>query len=75
MKKALLLMAVVSLLTACVSVTQNSVKEMPTGYLCSLLNQDAYITLGSERRIIFAELRERGEDCVLPQGTSKPTSY
>jgi hypothetical protein len=58
-------------LTACVTVNKETVQDMPSGYLCSLLNPDAWISTASEKKAIFQELKKRNEDCILPQGTSK----
>jgi hypothetical protein len=70
MKKMFFLIGIIAL-SGCVSVNSEEVKEMPTGYLCSLLNPDSYMTTGSERRVIFKELKDRDEDCMLPQGASR----
>ena len=61
------------LLGACSGpMTPTSVKEMPTGYLCTFLDPGTWITTGSERSAVFAELKKRNADCILPGGTSKP---
>ena len=52
--------------------TATSVQEMPTGYLCTFLDPNTWTTTGSERSVIFAELKKRDADCILPGGTSKP---
>ena len=62
--KRLVLSGLVFLITACSGpVTPETTKEMPTGYLCRLLDSDEYITLPSEQRAIYGELERRGETC------------
>lgn len=63
MKKTIL--GVVVLVAAACSgpVTSETTKEMPTGYLCRLLDSDEYLTLPSEQRAIYGELERRGEEC------------
>jgi len=64
MKKSLIWVPfIVGALAACQSVNSQSVKSMPTGYLCDLLSP-THITLTSERRAIFEELERRGAECV-----------
>ena len=53
-------------------INETTVKDMPTGYLCSVLDPNTWVTAGSERRAIFAELKRRNADCVLPSGAAKP---
>ena len=62
------------LLAGCGYVTVNdaTVKDMPTGYLCQFLDPNTWISTSAERAAIFAELKVRDADCVLPSGTSKP---
>lgn len=45
-------------------INQETVADMPTGYLCRILDSDEYISLPSEQRAIYAELERRGEQCV-----------
>jgi hypothetical protein len=60
------------LLAGCDSVNDETVKDMPTGYLCSMLDPNTWITSGQDRAAIFKELKVRDADCVLRAGTSKP---
>ena len=55
----------VVLLSACTGpVNEQTVLDMPTGYLCRILDSSEYISLPSEQKAIYAELERRGEDCV-----------
>ena len=45
-------------------VNQTTVRDMPTGYMCRILDSREYITLPSEQRAIYAELEMRGQQCV-----------
>lgn len=65
------LFVVAALLPGCVTVNNETVKEMPTGYLCSLLDPNTWISTAPERSAIFSELRVRGADCTLPSGSSR----
>ena len=52
-------------LAACTGpVNDATVRDMPTGYMCRLLNSDEYISLPQEQRAIYAELERRGAECV-----------
>ena len=53
----------ISLLTGCETVNTQTVQDMPTGYLCEMLGPD-WMGLPSEYRAIYAELEERGAECV-----------
>lgn len=59
------------LLAGCETVNDQTVQDMPTGYLCSFLDPNTWISTSEERAAIFKELKERNADCVLPAGTSK----
>ena len=61
----------IGLLTGCVELNDRTAQDMPTGYLCSMLDPNTYITNNADRRIIFKELKARDADCILPSGTSK----
>jgi len=63
--------AALTLTTGCVTVDSSTVQEMPSGYLCSLLDPNTWISTEAERSAIFAELNERGDDCVLPSGAAR----
>lgn len=53
--------------TACTGpVNTDSVREMPTGFLCDILSPN-YVSLPSERRTIFSELERRGAECLPSQ--------
>lgn len=55
----------VVLLAACTgAVNDQTVRDMPTGYMCRILDSSEYISLPSEQRAIYAELERRGEECV-----------
>ena len=72
MRKALVVSVLgLGLLTACESINEQTVKDMPTGYLCTFLDPNTWITTGNERAAIFKELKARDADCVLRAGTSK----
>lgn len=68
--KVLVVIALI-FVSGCVTVDSNTVKEMPTGYLCSFLDPNTWISTEQERSAIFAELRSRGADCVLPSGAAR----
>jgi hypothetical protein len=58
------------LLAACTGpVNDQTVRDMPTGYMCRILDSGEYISLPSEQRAIYAELERRGEGCI--DGTSR----
>lgn len=59
-------------LAGCETINEGSVKDMPTGYLCTFLDPNTWVTTSDERQAIFAELERRNADCILPSGTSKP---
>lgn len=61
--KNLTIIALSLAVTGCVTVDAQKVESMPSGYLCSLLNPNAYISTAAERQVVFDELKERGEDC------------
>jgi hypothetical protein len=55
----------VVLISACTGpVNEQTVRDMPTGYMCRILDSSEYMSLPSEQRAIYAELERRGEDCV-----------
>lgn len=55
-------------ISACTGpVNSETVRDMPSGYLCRLLDSREYVTLPGEQRAIYAELERRGAECV---GTS-----
>jgi hypothetical protein len=58
-------------LSACVTANSETVKDMPTGYLCGFLDPNTWVTTDAERKAIFAELKARDADCVLPSGSAK----
>ena len=58
-------------LAGCDTVNDETVKDMPTGYLCSMLDPNTWITSQQDRNAIFKELKARDADCVLRAGTSK----
>ena len=73
MRKVLIAgVAVFGFLAGCVTVNNTTVKDMPTGYLCQFLDPNTWISTSAERAAVFAELKVRDADCVLPSGTSKP---
>jgi len=45
-------------------VNNTTVKEMPIGYMCRILNSAEYISLPNEQLAIYSELEKRGETCV-----------
>jgi hypothetical protein len=59
-------------LMACETLNETSVRDMPTGYLCTFLDPNTWITTSNERQAVFGELKRRNADCILPSGTSKP---
>lgn len=71
MKRIVVIFSVLAL-SACVEVNEQTVGDMPTGYLCSFLDPNTWITSDRERQAIFKELKRRGADCILPAGASRP---
>lgn len=63
--------AALTIVSGCVTVDSTTVQEMPTGYLCSFLDPNTWISTEAERSAIFAELKERNADCVLPSGAAR----
>jgi len=61
-------------LTACAAVNSTTVKDMPSGQLCSFLDPNTWISTEAERQAIYAELKARGQDCVLPSGAAVTAS-
>ena len=62
--KAAAIAAILGTLGACTGPINNeTVRDMPTGYLCRILGPD-YTSLPSEQRAIYAELERRGEQCM-----------
>lgn len=59
----LMLVAVVAV-AGCETVNNETVKDMPSGYLCRMLDSREYISLPSEQRAIYAELERRGVECI-----------
>jgi len=56
--------SVVLLVANCTGpVNEDTTKDMPTGYLCRILNSKEYISLPSEQKAIYSELERRGENC------------
>lgn len=55
----------VVMFSACTGpINEQTVGDMPTGYLCRILDSSEYISLPSEQKAIYAELERRDEDCV-----------
>lgn len=72
MRKAIVAGSVcLGLLAGCETINDQTVQDMPTGYLCTFLDPNTWVTTGKERAAIFKELKERNADCVLRAGTSK----
>ena len=44
-------------------VNDQTTQEMPTGFLCRMLDSNEYLTLPSEQMAIYRELDRRGESC------------
>lgn len=63
--------AALTFVSGCVTVDSSTVQEMPTGYLCSFLDPNTWISTEAERSAIFAELKKRNADCVLPSGAAR----
>lgn len=63
--KIYLVTAITFLLAGCetVEMSQQTVKDMPSGFLCEALGPN-WITTASERMIIFAELESRRVECM-----------
>ncbi len=55
-------------ITACTTVDSSTVKDMPSGQLCAFLDPNTWIASEAERQAIYAELKARKQDCVLPSG-------
>mgnify|MGYP006982512724 CR=1 FL=1 len=70
-KSKVIAVIALTFVSGCVTVDSNTVKEMPTGYLCSFLDPNTWISNEQERAAIFAELKVRDADCVLPSGASR----
>lgn len=52
-------------LAACTgSINETTIKDMPTGYICRILDSIEYLSLPSEQRTIYGELEKRKETCV-----------
>jgi hypothetical protein len=65
-----LILVGVGTLTACTGpVNESTVRDMPTGYMCRILDSSEYLSLPSEQRAIYAELERRGDECI--DGTQK----
>lgn len=62
--KKLVFVAISLAVSGCVTVNAQEVKDMPSGFLCDLLNGNAYVSTAAERKVIYAELKERNEDCM-----------
>lgn len=59
------LIAAPMLATACTGpINSQTTAEMPTGYLCRILDSSEYISTPSEQRAIYAELEKRGAECI-----------
>lgn len=50
-------------LSACTAVNSETVRDMPTGFLCRTLGPD-YITTPGEQIAIYSELERRGAQCM-----------
>jgi hypothetical protein len=50
-------------LPSCITVNSETVKDMPTGYICELLGPN-YSGTSKERRALYAELERREMQCV-----------
>ena len=54
-------------LASCVTVNDETVKDMPTAFLCRLMDSREYITLPHEQQSVYRELERRQVDCVSTQ--------
>ncbi|MDU9005740.1 hypothetical protein [Sedimentitalea todarodis] len=70
MKKAVSLTLLMTLAAGCTTVDSTTVKNMPSGELCSFLDPNTWIVSGAERQAIYAELKARNQDCILPTGAA-----
>jgi len=70
LKKVLPTLVVMILLTACTTVNSSTVQDMPSGQLCAFLDPNTWIASNAERQAIYAELKARNQDCVLPSGAA-----
>lgn len=45
-------------------VNEQTTQDMPTGYLCRLLDSNEYISTPAEQRAMYGELERRGAECA-----------
>ena len=62
MKKIFASLALLGVASCTGPVNDETVRDMPTGFLCKIVS-NAYIALPSEERAIYKELERRGERC------------
>lgn len=58
-----LIFAVALSLIGCVTVNKETVKDMPSAYLCNLLGP-GYMTTPNEQMAIYRELENRNQQCT-----------
>ena len=65
LKKLLIAAIATAPLISCTGPINNeTLKDMPTKFICRLLDSDEYISLPSEQRAIYTELEKRNEECI-----------
>lgn len=64
--KILFALPLVALVASCayVKIDDETVRDMPTGFMCNALNSDEWLVMPKEQIAIYKELERRGETCV-----------
>jgi len=63
-QKSILIAIMALLLNSCMTVTRQSAAEMPSDYICDLLSRPGAVYVEEQRRILYAELQRRGQQCI-----------
>ena len=64
--KILFALPLVALVAGCayVKIDDETVRNMPTGFMCNTLNSAEWILMPKEQIAVYRELERRGETCV-----------